>query len=27
MMMRSLGQPLPQLSTPDDLLYWHGDMF
>jgi hypothetical protein len=27
MMMRSLGEPLPQLSTPGDLLYWHGDMF
>jgi predicted N-acetyltransferase YhbS len=27
MMMRSLGQPLPQLSTPGDFLYWHGDMF
>jgi hypothetical protein len=27
MMMRSLGQPLPQLSTPGDLLYWHADMF
>jgi GNAT superfamily N-acetyltransferase len=26
MMMRSLGQPLPQLA-PTDLLYWHGDMF
>ena len=27
MMMRSLRGPLPQLSAPGDLLYWHGDMF
>src|ERR1043166_9460710 len=26
MMMRSLGRPLPSLSAPNDLLYWHGDM-
>jgi GNAT superfamily N-acetyltransferase len=27
MMMRPLRRPLPQISTPADLLYWHGDMF
>ena len=27
MMMRSLGQPLPKISNPGDLLYWRGDMF
>jgi GNAT superfamily N-acetyltransferase len=27
MMMRSLGRPMPQLSAPGDLLFWHGDMF
>lgn len=27
MMMRSLRGPLPKISAPSDLLYWHGDMF
>jgi len=27
MMMRALRRPLPRLSTPGDLLFWHGDMF
>jgi GNAT superfamily N-acetyltransferase len=27
MMVRSLGQPLPRISNPGDLLYWRGDMF
>jgi GNAT superfamily N-acetyltransferase len=27
MMLRALGRPLPQLSAPGDLLFWHGDMF
>ena len=27
MMMRPLRRPLPKISAPADLLYWHGDMF
>jgi GNAT superfamily N-acetyltransferase len=27
MMMRPLRGPMPQLSAPGDLLFWHGDMF
>ena len=27
MMMRGLGPPLPTLSAPADVPYWHGDMF